>query len=86
MDKRRFIHKLNKILSPFKLFVDTIVSYTDDFIIIKFIRTNAIIKPEKYRRVWMIQTFFTEDMLIDLPEEYIKRKLQWRLRKLYEYT
>ena len=76
MDKRRFIHKLNKILSRFRLITDVKVSYTD-FIIITFTRTHK-------KKLWMIQTFFTEDELIYTPQKLIEWKLQWRLEELYE--
>ena len=84
MDKRKFIHKLNKIISRFRLITDKVtVSYINEIIIIKFTRTNAIIKPKKYRKLWMIEKAFIIDEFIDLPQELIEYSLKEALYELY---
>lgn len=85
MDKRKFIYKLSNIISKFEPFTTITISYIDKIIIFKFTRTNSVIKPKKYRKLWMIEKAFTINEFIDLSQEYIEKVLKRKLFKLYSF-
>lgn len=77
MDKRKFIYKLNKILSFYKDFAIVDVSYNDDFIFIKFSITFTDQRLS-------IERVFTADDFITLSNFNIEYSLNDALRKLWE--